>query len=98
MSRANASHFSFMHHIIASFCIHVIKHGLNNRNVLNIGDIRIIERKLKIPHQYNTQSKAKKMAEESDARIERLEKESQELRAKMAEMMKLIRTLIRDKG
>ena len=38
------------------------------------------------------------MAEENDARIERLEKESQESRAQMSEMMKLIRTLIRDKG
>ena len=38
------------------------------------------------------------MAEENDGRIERLEKESQESRAQMSEMMKLIRTLIRDKG
>ena len=38
------------------------------------------------------------MAEESNAQIERLEKESQESRVQMAEMMKLIRTLIRDKG
>ena len=38
------------------------------------------------------------MAEESDARIDRLEKESQESRAQMSKMMKLIRTLIRDKG
>ena len=38
------------------------------------------------------------MTEESDARIERLEKESQESRAQMSEMMELIRTLIRDKG
>ena len=38
------------------------------------------------------------MAEESDAQIERLEKESQESRVQMAEMMELIRTLIRDKG
>ena len=38
------------------------------------------------------------MVEESDARIERLEKESPESRAQMAEMMELIRTLIRDKG
>ena len=38
------------------------------------------------------------MAEESDAQIERLEKESQEWRAQMAEMMELIKTLIRDKG
>ena len=38
------------------------------------------------------------MAEENDARIERLENESQESRAQMSEMMELIRTLIRDKG
>ena len=38
------------------------------------------------------------MAEETDAQFERLEKESQESRAQMAEMMELIRTLIRDKG
>ena len=38
------------------------------------------------------------MTEESDAQIERLEKESQESRAQISEMMELIRTLIRDKG
>ena len=38
------------------------------------------------------------MAEETDARFERLEKESQESLAQMTEMMELIRTLIRDKG
>ena len=38
------------------------------------------------------------MAEENDAQIERLEKESQESWAQMSEMMELIRTLIRDKG
>ena len=38
------------------------------------------------------------MAEEIDARIERLEKESQESRAQMTEMMELKKTLIRDKG
>ena len=32
------------------------------------------------------------MTEESDARIERLEKESQESRAQMSKMMELIRT------
>ena len=37
------------------------------------------------------------MVEENDARIERLEKKSQESRAQMSEMMELIRTLIRDK-
>ena len=38
------------------------------------------------------------MTEESDAQIEWLEKESQESRAQMTEMMELIKTLIRDKG
>ena len=38
------------------------------------------------------------MVEESDARIEWLEKDSQESRAQIAEMMELIRTLIKDKG
>ena len=38
------------------------------------------------------------MAEESDARIERLENDSQESRAQIAKMMELIRTLIKDKG
>ena len=38
------------------------------------------------------------MAEENDARIERLEKKSQESRAQMSKMMELIRTLLRDKG
>ena len=37
------------------------------------------------------------MAEKTDARIERLEKKSQESRAQMTDMMELIRTLIRDK-
>ena len=38
------------------------------------------------------------MAEETDARIERLERESQESRAQITKMIELIRTLIRDKG
>ena len=38
------------------------------------------------------------MAEKTDARIERLEKKSQESRAQMTEMIELIRTLIKDKG
>ena len=38
------------------------------------------------------------MVEEIDARFGRLEKESQESRAQITEMMELIRTLIRDKG
>ena len=37
------------------------------------------------------------MTEESDARIEQLEKESQESRAQMEKMMELMRTLIKDK-
>ena len=51
-----------------------------------------------IRHRYRTRSQARRMAEENDARIERLEKESQKSRAQMSEMIKLIRTLIRDKG
>ena len=50
------------------------------------------------PHRFKTKAHAKAMAEKSDARIERLEKDSQELRAQIAEMMELIKTLIRDKG
>ena len=49
-------------------------------------------------HRFRTRARAKAMAEETDARIERLEKESQESRAQMTEMMELIRTLIKDKG
>ena len=37
------------------------------------------------------------MTEKNDARIERLEKESQESRTQMSKMMELIRTLIKDK-
>ena len=51
-----------------------------------------------IRHRYHTRSQARKMAEETNAQIERLEKESQESRAQMTEMMELLRTLIRDKG
>ena len=49
-------------------------------------------------HRYRTRSQTRKMIEESDAWIERLEKESQESRAQMSKMMELIRNLIRDKG
>ena len=51
-----------------------------------------------IRHRYRTRSQIRRMTEESDARIERLEKESQESRVQMSEMMELIRTMIRDKG
>ena len=47
------------------------------------------------PHRFRPKARAKAMAEETDARIERLEKESQESRAQMTEMMELIRTLIK---
>ena len=50
------------------------------------------------PHRFRTRARAKAMAEETDARFERLEKENQKSRAQMTEMMELIRTLIRDKG
>ena len=51
-----------------------------------------------ICRRYRTRSQTRKMTEKSDARIEWLEKDNQELRAQMAEMMELIRTLIKDKG
>ena len=51
-----------------------------------------------IRHRYRTRSQTRKMVEKTDARIERLERESQESRAQMTKMMELIRTLIRDKG
>ena len=51
-----------------------------------------------IRRRYRTRSQTRRMTKESDARIERLEKDSQELRAQMEEMMELIRTLIKDKG
>ena len=38
------------------------------------------------------------MTEESDARIERLEKVSQDQQGQMVEMMKILRTLVRDKA
>ena len=49
-------------------------------------------------HRYRTRSQTRRMTKESDSRIERLEKESQESRAQVSKMMELIRTLIRDKG
>ena len=38
------------------------------------------------------------MAEESDARIERLEKASQDQQGQLAKMMEMLRTLVRDKA
>ena len=38
------------------------------------------------------------MVEESDVRIERLEKASQEQQRQLVEMMKMLRTLVRDKA
>ena len=51
-----------------------------------------------IRRRYRTRSQIRRMIEESDARIEQLKKDSQESRVQMAEMMELIRTLIKDKG
>ena len=50
-----------------------------------------------IHRRYRTRSQTRRMTEESDAQIKRLENDSQESRAQIAEMMKLIRTLIKDK-
>ena len=47
-----------------------------------------------IRRRYRTRSQTRRMTEERDARIEWLEKE----REQMAEMMELIRTLVKDKG
>ena len=47
---------------------------------------------------YRTRLQTKKMAEESDARIEWLEKTSQDQKGQMAEMMEMLRTLVRDKA
>ena len=38
------------------------------------------------------------MAEESDARIEQLEKESQDQQGQITKMMEMLRTLVRDKA
>ena len=38
------------------------------------------------------------MAEENDVRIKRLEKASQDKQRQMAEMMKMLRTMVRDKA
>ena len=38
------------------------------------------------------------MAEESDSKIEQLEKASQDQQEQMAEMMEMLRTLVRDKA
>ena len=45
-----------------------------------------------------TRSQTRSMVEESDARIERLEKASQDQQGQMVEMMKMLWTLVRDKA
>ena len=50
-----------------------------------------------IRHRYRTRSQTRRMTKESDAKIEHLEKASQESRQQMVKMMELIRTLIKDK-
>ena len=47
---------------------------------------------------YRTRLQTKKMAEESDARIERLGKASQNQQGQMAKMMEMLRILVRDKA
>ena len=46
---------------------------------------------------YLTRSQTRKMAEENDVRIERLEKASQDQQRQLAEMMELLRTLVKEK-
>ena len=57
-----------------------------------------MKRKFKIPHQYNTRSKAREMAEEDETRFERLERSHQETREQISEMMEMIKALVREKG
>ena len=47
---------------------------------------------------YHTRSQTRKMAKESDVRIEQLEKESQDQYGQLAEMIELLRTLVKEKG
>ena len=47
---------------------------------------------------YHTCLQTRKITKESDARIEQLEKVSQDQQGQMAEMMEMLRTLVRDKA
>ena len=51
-----------------------------------------------IRRRYRTLSQTREMTEESDARIERLEKASQDQHGHLAEITKLLKTLVRDKA
>ena len=51
-----------------------------------------------IRRRYRTLSQTREMTEESDARIKRLEKPSQNQQGQLAEIMKLLKTLVRDKA
>ena len=46
---------------------------------------------------YYTRAIARKMAEENDARVERLEKAHQDMQEKVVEMMEIIRALMKGK-
>ena len=98
---------SIFHSCITCFtslhrCIHIAIYGLNNHNVLNIGHSGIKKKIQDFGHPihqwYNTRAKPKRMAEESDAKIERLEKASQDQHGQVAKMMEMLRTLVRDKA
>ena len=63
--------------------------------------ILINPRTTKTPEQttcpwYRTRLQTKKIVEESDAKIERLEKASQDQQGQMAKMMEMLRTLVKD--
>ena len=51
-----------------------------------------------IRRRYRTRSQARKMTEEGDARIERLEKASQDKHGQLVEITELLKTLVRDKA
>ena len=51
-----------------------------------------------IRRRYRTRSQTRKMTEESDARIERLEKVNQDRQGQLAKIMELLKTLVKDKA
>ena len=64
-------------HSLLAFAFNKLNNSLNLRMNIRTTD----SQDQVIRHRYRTRSQARKMAEETDARIERLEKESQESRA-----------------
>ena len=51
-----------------------------------------------IRRRYRTRSQTRKMTKESDARIEQLEKASQDQQGQLTKITELLKTLVRDKA